>query len=428
VKFKIIYAAAAAGLALAMAGTEPAQAASGPVSSNPANWTPWVTSADSYVRQLAQCGSTMYAVGTFTSIRSATGQAYTRNRAFSFNATTGAVSSWNPNVNGVVNSVAFNSTCSNIYLGGQFTSVGGVSATNIVKVSASSGAVDGTFAHSAGGQVEALQVYGSELLVGGYFTGINGTARPYLASLNAGTGRVDSYLNLNISGHYPGNPNPTRVYNFALSHGGNKLLVMGDFTSVAGQHREQMFMLDLGSTSATLDAWYSPNLSQHCADVEPYYVKAAAWSPDDSRVYIATTGYKPPNSPGPGGLCDAAAAFSSASVSTLTPLWINYTGCDSYYAVEADASSVYVGGHERWANNRSGCDVAGSGAVSRPGIGAINPVTGSATSWNPTRDRGKGADDMVVTSAGLWVASDTYFGSAYCGHEWHPGICFFPFA
>jgi len=45
--------------------------------------------------------------------------------------------------------------------------------------------------------------------------------------------------------------------------------------------------------------------------------------------------------------------------------------------------------------------------VSRPGIGAINPTTGLALSWNPTKDRGVGGKDLLVTARGLWVASDT---------------------
>jgi hypothetical protein len=64
--------------------------------------------------------------------------------------------------------------------------------------------------------------------------------------------------------------------------------------------------------------------------------------------------------------------------------------------------------------------------VRRPGIGAINAVSGQAAKWNPTRDRGHGADDLLLTRAGLWVASDTYFHSVLCAHKHHPGICFFP--
>ena len=53
---------------------------------------------------------------------------------------------------------------------------------------------------------------------------------------------------------------------------------------------------------------------------------------------------------------------------------------------------------------------------------------GRSTSWNPTRDRGHGADDMLLTPAGLWVASDTFYDSVLCAHQYHPGICFFPHA
>jgi hypothetical protein len=33
---------------------------------------------------------------------------------------------------------------------------------------------------------------------------------------------------------------------------------------------------------------------------------------------------------------------------------------------------------------------------------------------------------MLLTPAGLWIASDNFYGSYYCAHQYHPGICFFP--
>ena len=42
-----------------------------------------------------------------------------------------------------------------------------------------------------------------------------------------------------------------------------------------------------------------------------------------------------------------------------------------------------------------------------------------------SRSRGRGADDLVVTGAGLWVASDNYGGNTSCGGSLgHAGICF----
>ncbi len=433
-------------VALLVGAAAPATAVvGGPVSTRPVTWTPHFptsTAQIEQVRQLAECGATMYAVGTFTTIQRS-GASFTRNNAFSFSATTGVVSSWNPSVNGTVNSIALSANCATAYLGGVFTSVHGTAAKNLASVSTATGAVNTGFGHNANGQVETLRMSGSHLLVGGFFTGVNGSTKRYMVSLQPTTGVDDGYVNLNISGNYvytddlgrTAHANPSRVYNLERSPDGTRLLVMGDFTSVAGQGRRQIFMLDLGATSATLDPWYSAEFNANCGIAQPYYVQAAAWSPNGASVYIGTTGNRPANgtgstSTGPrAGLCDAASAFPSTKSSTLRHTWVNYTGCDSLFAVAADTNDVYVGGHERWANNPAGCGVAGPGAVARPGVGALAPSTGSATAWNPTRARGLGADDMLLTSnpAGLWIASDNYLNSDQCGGvSGLAGICFLP--
>jgi hypothetical protein len=415
----------------------PAQAATGPVSSTPASGTPQLnpTGTTEQVRQLAQCGGTMYAVGSFTSIKRFS-TVYTRNNAFSFAAASPfQVTSWNPNVNGVVNSIAFSADCSTAYLGGKFTSVNGTAVNNIAAVSTSTGAVITAFAHSAAGQVETLLRVGSHVLTGGYFTSINGSSsNPYFTSLNTTTGRDDGFLHLSISGNYqfPGvSANGTRVYNQQLSNGGTLDLVEGDFTSVGGQPRQQIFMLNVAGSTATVTPWTSAEFNGPCATVEPFYLQAASWSPDDSRIYIATTGYHPYNEPTGSfprtGLCDAAAAFPATQAS-VSHLWVNYAGCDSLYSTAADASTVYIGGHERWASNPSGCDFAGPGAIAAPGMAGLSPATGALT-FNPTRDRGLGADDMLVTNAGLWIASDNLAGSSRCaGVYGFAGICFLPYS
>jgi hypothetical protein len=428
--------ASAAVLALAWSAA-PAQAATGPVSSTPAAGTPQLanTGATEQVRQLAQCGGTMYAVGTFSSIQRYS-TTYARNNAFSFSATSPfKVTTWNPNVNGIVNSIAFSPDCSMAYLGGTFSSVNGTAVKNIAEVSTSTGAVNTAFASSAGGQVSTLLTYGTHLLAGGYFTSINGSsANPYFTSLNTTTGKDDGFLNLNISGNYqfPGvSSNPTRVYNQQLSNGGSLDLVEGDFTSVGGQPRQQIFMLNLAGSKASVTAWTSDEFSQACATVEPFYVQAAAWSPDDSEIYIGTTGYHPYNMPVGAtprtGLCDAAAAFP-ATQADVAHLWVNYTGCDSLYSAAADASTAYFGGHERWSQNPNDCDAQGDGAIAAPGMEGLDPATGNLT-FNPTRDRGLGADDMLVTSGGLWIASDNSDGSSSCGGAYgYAGICFLPYS
>ena len=242
-----------------------------------------------------------------------------------------------------------------------------------------------------------------------------------MASLSLSTGAATSYLNLPVTGKIPGNSGATQIAKFRISPNGTRMLATGVYSAINGQARSQVVILDLGATSARLDAWKPPSLSLPCDELEePFYVRAATWSPDGSRVYLATTGFK-----GESPLCDAAVAFSSAASATQ-PIWINKTGCDSLYAVAADASTVYIGGHERYIDNPAACDNLGPGASDRPGVGAISPSTGHSVAWNPTRSRGHGASDMLRTSAGLWIASDTYLNSTSCGAKFHPGICFFP--
>ena len=409
----------------------PANAATGPVQQNPADWTPQMVApaGAGYVRQLTPCGGTMYAVGTFTQFKSPAdgGATFTRNNAMSFSGTTGKVTAFSPNTNGIVNTIALDpANCGTAWIGGKFTTVGGQAATNIAAIDTATGALKTGFKHSANGQVNALLFTHGRLLMGGNFTTINGVARSRLASLNPTSGVPDPYLTLGLTGNYPGATNPTRGYNFTLSHGGNQVLVTGDFTAVGGAHREQVFQLGLGATAATLDGWTSTDFYLHCSDTLPFYIQDATYSPDDSAVYVATTGYKQTNDPLHTGVCDATAAYPNAG-GAVSRAWVNYTGCDSLLSVVADASTIYVGGHQRWLNNENGCDAAGTGAVSRPGIGGISPATGRATSWNPTRSRGIGADDLVLAFNGLWIASDDKTGATQCGREYHPGICYLPY-
>ncbi len=410
---------------------------------------PVKTAAVEQVRQLVQCGRTMYAVGGFSVIEQGR-RSYVRHNAFSFSARPPfTLTRWNPDVDGEVNSIAFaRGRCGDAYLGGRFDTVGRQRVGNIAEITTSGiGSVAAGFGHFANGQVETLAAYGGHILAGGYFTVINGSsADPYMASLNWRTGADDGLLRLRISGHYsyPGAaPNTTRIYNQQISHNGKLDLVEGDFTSVGGQQRRQIFMLNLGSRPrATVTGWSSPRFDgssgypphgyyYNCTGREPFYIRSAAWSPNDDTIYLASTGYRPWNYPSGyplKGLCDAAAAFT-ANQHFASLKWTNYDGCYSLYSVAADAHTAYFAGHEIWSQSPGGCKDFRHDPHAKlaPGFEGLSPVTGRLT-FNPTRSRGLGADDLLLTRAGLWIASDNYQGSQMCGRvSGLSGICFLPY-
>jgi len=441
----------------------PTLAQSGPVSPTPVPGTPTLvaTGTTEEIRQIADCNGTMYAVGTFTQISGSNGsttQTYTRNRVFSFSDTTPfTVTSWDPNVNGTVNTIAFSGgNCATAYIGGQFTTVGGATAKNIAAIDTTTGALVPGFKDNAGGQVETILAVNGHLLTGGFFKGINGsTTDPYYASLNPGTGKDDGFVHLGISGHiqFPQvKANSTEVYNQQLSHGGTLVLVEGDFTSVGGLNRRQIFMIDVSGTTAALTGWTSPEFDGsdpnatlnpndkyfNCGASHPFYVHAAAWSPDDSEIYLADTGVKPilwnGTFPLP-GLCDAAAAFPATQTQVFSD-WIAYDGCDSLYSAVADDSALYVSGHNRWFNNQNACNKAGPGAIPASGLAGLTPgPTGGSLILNSggtaglySRSRGHGSDDMILAAGGLWIASDNFGGGTSCGGQaGFSGLCFLPY-
>jgi hypothetical protein len=448
--------------------------ASGGVSAEAAVGTPQLNktgTTQEVVRELVQCGNTMYAVGRFTSI-SQGGTIYSRNNIFSFSATApyAVTTSWAPNVNGQVNAIAFNGTdCSHAYIGGSFTSINGTAVSNIAEIDAtptSNGNVISTFGHSANNAVWTMVYANGHLLTGGDFHYINGSKNPFMASLSPSTGKDDGFIHLNISGDYQycaagGSPctknsHSSQVYNQQLSHGGTLDLVEGRFTSVGGLPRQQVFMLDLGGAKASVTGWTSPEWDgsdpanypyYQCWPSLAFYVRTAAWSPDDSTVYLATTGLHPAliNTNPRKGLCDSVTAWPATQTKVFHK-WIEYSGCDSYYSVGADNAAVYAAGHPRWADNTNGCNKQGPGATPDAGLQGLYPTTtaagaagtvelnsGGTALYTMSRDN---ADNMLFTPAGLWISSAERYSVNKCGdltgppgHNSadHAGICFLPY-
>jgi hypothetical protein len=428
------------GTLAAQAGTGGEPPPPGVVSATPAAGTPRLASTSSpreQIRQLVDCGGTMYAVGSFAAIKQGS-RSYTRTDIVSFRASAPyTITSWAPRVAGstktnqegaaAVNSIAFNGgNCADAYIGGNFTRVNGTTVNDIAEISTRTGAVVSGFAHDANGRVNTLAAVRGHLLAGGTFTSINGATIARMASLSPSTGRGDGFLNLSIHG--------SQVYNQQVSHGGRRDLVEGVFSSAGGVTRHQIFMLTLRGSRARVTGWTSPDFGAACT--ESFWARSAAWSPTGSTVYVGTTGFHlvgGRNAGARSGPCDAALAYPATEAS-VAHKWVNYTGCDSLYSVAADGRAAYFGGHERYSMNPGACNTLGPGGYNAPGLEGLAPASGALfvnsarSAGYYSRARGLGADDMLVTSAGLWIASDNFDGSDTCGGvSGHAGICFLPY-
>jgi len=390
------------------------------VSDDPINVTPNVESdsqvPNAAVYAIARAGNTIYVGGRFRTVTDADDtQTYVRHNIMAFDATTGAVKSFAPVIDGTVWTIVRRKQT--LYVGGDFTSVNGRNRRALVKLDTSSGAIQNKFRpRVTSGNVTQLAFRESRLIAGGSLPG-------KLVSINAENGNRTNYMQVSISGKVASNAGPTKVYRFAINPQRTRLVGVGNFTSVGGKARRQAFMLRLRDQRVRVHGWYYEPLNNQCSAAGvPTYLRDVDFSPDGSYFVMVATGFVPKAGGLDRDVCDAAARFETNILSPDRPTWINYTGGDTLHSVAVTGAAVYVQGHQRWLDNKFGVNDAGPGAVPREGIGAIDPDTGLALAWNPGKTREVGGKDFLATSTGLWVGSD----GDHIGGERRAGIAFLP--
>ena len=391
---------------------------------------------DSYARASTEIGHVVYVGGTFSKVfEPATGTTFARPDLYAYDEGTQRVTSFAPSFNGELWGLAHSPDGRFLYAAGNFSTVDGVARRGLARFDLTTGALTSFDAH-LNGLARTVQYANGHLIVGGVFTTVGGVGRVGLASVDPTTGALQSsYLNAGLSGTVSSTAGPTAVFHSAVNPAGTQMAVSGNFTSAGGATHWRVILLQLGTTSATVSGWNAPILQQPCDSVHiPNYVSGFSYAADGSWFAMSATGAR--NETGNGlplsqTVCDAVSRWSASATGNLAPTWVNYTGCDSLYSVLVEPDAVYVGGHNRWLDNPNACNVAGTGAVSRPGVGAVDPATGKALGWDPTRSRGRGADFLELTSLGLVVlsdcaaagnSSDPSSGSNFLAGTFHPCV------
>ena len=386
-------------------------------SDNPSNFTPHVL--DGEVDAIAQVGDWIVLGGNFTQVQAASGgPVLTRNSILAFHKSTGAISTaFAPSMSGPVKALATGPN-GTVYAGGSFNSVGATNAYKVAQLRISDGGVVSAFKPGVvNAIVQDVRYTAGRLFIGGQFPRGANTTRLSLAELNPSTGAVLP-LDVPVEGtHFGGQ---TQIYHMDVNPDGTKLAMIGNFTTVGGQTRVEAAMVDL--TTNTVSSWHTSRFEPQCYSVFKFIVRDVEFSPDGQYFVIATTGGFGSGSP---TLCDTVTRWESdATGPGQNPTWINYTGGDSNYTAVPTGGAIYIGGHERWVNNPSRGDAEGPGAVARQGIAALDPLNGLPFSWNPGRVRGQGVFDMLATTEGLFIGSDT----DQVHGEYHGKVAFFPLA
>lgn len=411
------------------------------VSDEPGKNTPNIQ--DGTTLSVAKVGGYIVVGGTFSEVRNPNNSTdLPRSRLLAFDASTGNVASaFTPEPNGTVYKVLPAADGHSVYVAGNFSSAGGQATPgHLFKADVATGALDPDFDPPViSGLIRDLELVGNHLFLAGKFTHINGVAQKGLGTVFADSGHRDPYFNPVLSGlHNPDATNAvTDARQISVDEQDDELVAIGNFTAVNGQPRSQIAKFDIGNLPTgpngtlhqTLSPWSTQLFTQACSQSYDAYVTDVQFAPVGTYFIVSTTGaYGGSGSLNGTSGCDVVARFADNATPSATPVWTAYTGGDTTWAVEVTDDVVYVGGHQRWQNNPGARDAPGQGAVSRDGIAALDPVNGLPYAWNPTRERGVGVRDMLATTTGLYVGSDTELIGHTPGNKFHARIAFLPLA
>ncbi|CUR55417.1 putative quinonprotein alcohol dehydrogenase-like protein [metagenome] len=319
------------------------------------------------VHSIVHSGSTVYVGGNFGTVTDANGT-YARHGVAAYNADTGLVLPWNPDVHGLVYAVAVRNQ--SVFLGGAFDAVGGQPRSNLARVSATTGqALKGL--RKANGAVRAIAATKKQVLVGGDFTKLGSARRVHLAGFTS-SGKY------RLNGWHPRATGGT-VYTIQPTKGG--AYVGGTYKKLNGKKAFGRISR-INPVTGKLVKGFNPPVTV------PVYDIAAT----PRRVYVAMGG--------PGG-------GSSGSFVTKTGKrkWLRSVNGDAQ-TISVLSGSVYVGGHFTRACLSSGTLSSGECTGSSVMRGKIMAITlkGTIRSFAPQIDSQFGLVAMDVFPSRGWLA------------------------
>ena len=357
------------------------QASTAAATLSPAPASPWAT-ANGRVLAIVRVNNVVYVGGKFTQMTDTNGTVLARNHLAAVSAIDGHVLPWNPGANGTVRSMAVSVDARTVYIGGDFTTLGGKArahAAAMATIAPADPTTTGTvrpWVANADGIVYAVTQIGPRVYLGGAFLHVGGHGRPRLASGSAATGALTA-----------GHPKVDGAVRALLpAAGGSTLFIGGSFHHVNTADVAHLAAID--AVQNRLRPWRS-----HTRDT------ILTFAENGKYLYAGDRG---------GG-----GHVRSFVLSTGKLRWTETTNgnVNSVALVGSGASQQLVlGGH-----------FTKVGSQVRHKVAIISPVTGlvdhSPGAWHPAA----AGSDLGVYSE-LAYGQHIYFGGDFLEWQTHPGV------
>lgn len=299
-----------------------------------------------------------YVGGDFTSV----GGVYRHNAAQI--AADGTLTKWNPTADGAVYALAV--TDGSVVLGGSFATIGTVPANRLAAVeTGSTGKLTPGWSASADATVRALEPTANGLLVGGDFAAVDGQSHRSLARISGATGALDTSFTATTN---------ASVRDIALTPDATGAYVGGTFTAVgpSGGQQGRSRLAEVDTATGALQSW-NPGTDNTVTSlaVDPsagtvYAGGLFGTVGGVSRAYLAGIGSD-----------GSTTAFDAAINGCSTPHVTKYAHKDPPCVPEVDALSVdngllFVGGR-----------FGHVGLMQRHDAAAFSLADLSVADWNP---------------------------------------------
>ena len=310
----------------------------------------WDPNAAKPAMTVAPSPTVVFGGGTFASVNGTA-----RTNLAAFDAATGAlVPDFVANTDKTVDAIVPSPDGADLYIGGLFKKVNGLSRSRLAKVKATTGAVDSGWAPKASAEVKALTLAGGKLYFGGAFSTVNGTTRNRAAAVDAATGSLSSW-----------NPNVSNVvWAVAASPDAKTIYLGGAFSTVKGSTRKNVAAVSASTAAPTT---WKPAVTAPLRRLEAV----------GSQVFVTLAGLS------------ATGGNRLVAFHALTGLkqWEGRADGD-VVALAVDGPTVYAGGHF---DIITGSNITGENV--RHHLAAFDAATGALKPWAPT----------VSGSHGVWA-------------------------